>query len=81
MNMSYCKYRNTLLAIKELDELLDNDYEELSKLSADEFNAMKNIVRKAIYIAEQVEFAGGFDSYIEDIESYKETEETEDEEE
>lgn len=50
INMGYCKYRNTLKAIKELDELLDWDEDAIENMSKEELEAMKKI----IHLAEQI---------------------------
>lgn len=44
VNMSYCKFRNTLAAIKECDELFEADVDMNAELSEDEFRALKRMV-------------------------------------
>lgn len=50
INMKYCKYRNTLKAIRELDELLEWDIDGIENMSKEEVTAMKHI----IHLAEQI---------------------------
>lgn len=44
VNMSYCRFQNTLAAIKECDELFEADVDMIAELSEDEFRALKRMV-------------------------------------
>lgn len=44
VNMSYCRFQNTLAAIKECDELFEADADMIAELSEDEFRALKRMV-------------------------------------
>ena len=46
MNMSYCRYENTLDAVNELDEMFEGSVDEICELSKDELLAMRTLVRK-----------------------------------
>lgn len=46
MNMSYCRYENTLAAVKQLDEMFEGSVDEICELSKDELVAMQTLVKK-----------------------------------
>mgnify|MGYP000467192818 CR=1 FL=1 len=45
-NMEYCKYQNTLKALKELNEILEWDTEAMFNLSDEEYRAMIKIINR-----------------------------------
>lgn len=49
-NMEYCKYQNTLKALKELNEILEWDTEAMFNLSDEEYRAMIKIIKIAMTI-------------------------------
>lgn len=60
-NMSYCRFQNTLLALKDCrDNLLAGD------LSKEEFKAMKHLIEVARYFADLADKEGITDSSFED---------------
>ena len=74
MNMSYCRYENTLAAVKQLDEMFEGSVDEICELSKDELLAMKALVKKL----SKVNFDELADTIEEAIEIQKELEEDED---
>lgn len=42
--MNFCRFQNTLAAIKECDELFEADVDMIAELSEDEFRALKRMV-------------------------------------
>lgn len=56
VNMSYCRYQNTLTALGELHELESYDLGEISELSDDELWALKRLVAKCETIAENFKY-------------------------
>lgn len=56
MNMDYCKYRNTLIALRELEELENWDTDAIKELSEEEYNAFKNIVRFCFKVKENYDY-------------------------
>lgn len=56
MNMDYCKYRNTLIALRELEELENWDLDAIKELSAEEYNAFENIVRFCFKVKENYDY-------------------------
>lgn len=46
MNMSYCRYENTLAAVKQLDEMFEGSVDEICELSREELQAMRSLVEK-----------------------------------
>lgn len=56
MNMDYCKYRNTLIALRELEELENWDTDAIKELSTEEYNAFKNIVRFCFKVKENYDY-------------------------
>lgn len=49
-NMGYCKYQNTLKALKELNEILEWDTDAMFNLSDEEYRAMIKIIKIAMTI-------------------------------
>lgn len=74
MNMSYCRYENTLAAVKQLDEMFEGSVDEICELSKDELLAMKALVKKL----SKVNFDELADTIEEAIEIQKELEADED---
>lgn len=74
MNMSYCRYENTLDAVNELDEMFEGSVDEICELSKDELLAMRTLVRKL----SKVDFDELVDTIEEAIEIQEELEADED---
>ena len=55
-NMSYCRFQNTLLALQDckeaLDEIQDGNEEELPKKGSEEYWAMLHLICHCKYIAD-----------------------------
>lgn len=74
MNMSYCRYENTLDAVKQLDEMFEGSVDEICELSKDELVAMRKLVEKL----SEVNFEELADTIEEAIEIQEELEADED---
>lgn len=74
MNMSYCRYQNTLAAVNELDEMFEDLVDEICELSKDELLAMRTLVKKL----SKVDFDELVDTIEEAIEIQEELEADED---
>lgn len=74
MNMSYCRYENTLDAVNELDEMFEGSVDEICELSKDELLAMRTLVKKL----SKVDFDELVDTIEEAIEIQQELEADED---
>lgn len=70
MNMSYCRYENTLAAVKQLDEMFEGSVDEICELSKDELVAMRKLVEKL----SEVDFGELADTIEEAIEMQEELE-------
>ncbi|TXJ39053.1 hypothetical protein [Brachyspira aalborgi] len=55
-NMEYCKYQNTLKALKELNEILEWDTDAMFNLSDEEYRAMIKIIKRAMTIKENYDY-------------------------
>lgn len=74
MDISYCKYRYTLAAVKQLDEMFEGSVDEICELSKDELEAMRELVKKL----SEVNFGELADTIEEAIEIQEELEVDED---
>lgn len=74
MDISYCKYRYTLAAVKQLDEMFEGSVDEICELSKDELEAMRKLVEKL----SEVNFDELADTIEEAIEIQEELEADED---
>ena len=55
-NMEYCKYQNTLKALKELNEILEWDTDAMFNFSDEEYRAMIKIIKIAMTIKENYDY-------------------------
>ena len=55
INMSYCRFRNTLEALQECADALDEIDCDINKLSSDERRAAKQLARLCWAVAEDIE--------------------------
>ena len=53
MNMSYCRFRNTLLALEDCKDTMSEEMYEEEKLSQEEEIAKKNLIKICQEIAEE----------------------------
>ena len=60
-NMSYCRFRNTLLALEDCHDNMDH---ELKELSSEEFEARKQLITLCCEIA--IDYGEDVDIHLED---------------